>query len=104
MAWYSGLSDLVETARVSDELSSLRKELALIQRKLRRSGKAGWQAAEEQGSDFYEDLRDRLSDALPVVQRQAQVAGRFARDNRAAVIVGTAAVVGLLVVLAARRR
>lgn len=103
MAWYSGLSE-ANGARVADEVSALRKEIALIQRKLRKQGRAGWAAAEEHGAELYDDLRERLADALPVVQRRAAEAGRFARDNRTALIVGTAAAVGLLIALAARRR
>ena len=103
MAWYSALGEAAETARLTDELSALRKEMALIQRKLRKRGRAGLSAAEEQGAELYDELRERLADALPVVQRRAQVAGRFARDNSTAIIVGTA-VVGLLIALAASRR
>jgi ElaB/YqjD/DUF883 family membrane-anchored ribosome-binding protein len=103
MAWFSGISETIETERLTSELSALRKEIALIQRKLAKRGRAGLSSAEEQGAELYEELRDRLAEALPVVQRQAQVAGRFAKDNSTALIVGTA-VVGLLIALAARKR
>lgn len=104
MAWYSSLGDMAETARLSEELSALRDEMSLIQRKLRKAARGGRAAAEERGAEFYDQLRERVADALPAVQRQAMVAGRFARDNRTALIVGTAAVVGLLAIMATRRR
>jgi ElaB/YqjD/DUF883 family membrane-anchored ribosome-binding protein len=104
MAWYSGLSELADTDKLADEVSALRKELALTQRKLAKRGRATIASASDRGGDFYEELRDRFIEALPMIQKQTQVAGRFARDNRTAMIVGTAAAVGVLVLLAARRR
>ena len=57
----------------------------------------------EAAAEVAPPVRDRIIDALPMFQRQAQVAGDFARSNRGA-IVATVAVVGLLVALAATRR
>ncbi len=103
MAWRSILNEAANAADLRDEISALRREMSLIQRKLRRGGRAGWAAAEEHGAELYDDLRERMAEALPVVQRQARVAGRFARDNSTAIIVG-GVVVGLLLALAASRR
>lgn len=100
MSFLSGFRGAVDA---SDELRSLRHQIAALQRALKKRGRAGWNAAEEEGAEIYDELRERLSEALPVVQRQAQAAGRFARDNSGAIVV-TAAVVGLLVALAMRRR
>lgn len=104
MAWYSELAQSADAARLSSELSALRKEMALIQRKLAKKGRAGWSEAETHAADFYEELRDRVSDALPAAQQQMQRAASFAQDNRKPLILGTVAVVGLLALLAMRRR
>ena len=103
MSWYSGWRDAFDAGDIGDELASLRKQVASLQRKLERRGRAGISSAEDRATEFYEELRDRIIDALPMFQRQAQVAGDFARSNRGA-IVATVAVVGLLVALAATRR
>ncbi len=103
MAWYSAFRDAIDAADIGDEVASLRKQLAALQRKLERRGRAGIASAEDRSAEVFEELRDRFIEALPTFQRQAQVAGEFARSNRGAII-ATAAVVGALVVLAAARR
>ena len=101
MAWNTDPREIASELR--DEVSSLRSELALMQRKLKRGGRAGWKTAEDQGAEFYDELRDWFSDALPVMRKQAKSAGKVARDNSGMIVAG-AVVVGLLALLVSSRR
>ena len=101
MAWNTDPREIA--AELRDEISSLRGELALMQRKLKRGGRARWKSAEDQGAEFYDDLREWFADALPAMRKQAKSAGRVARDNSGLIVAG-AVVVGLLALLASSRR
>lgn len=84
---FRGEDDLeARLAYLTKEMSSLKKALS------RRSADA-YDDARDTASDLYSDLRDRFSEALPVVSKRARDVGEVARHHPA-----TAAVVGLVVV------
>lgn len=84
---FRGEDDLeARLAYLTKEMSSLKKALS------RRSADA-YDDARDTASDLYGELRDRFSDALPVIGKHARAAGHVARGHPA-----TAAVVGLVVV------
>ena len=84
---FRGEDDLdARLAYLTEEMSSLKKALS-------RRGADAYDDARDTASDLYSDLRERFSDALPVVSKHARAAGEVARGHPA-----TAAVVGLVVV------
>lgn len=85
-----------QVARLSRELSSLRKSLS------KRSSGA-YDDARDAASDVYGDLRHKVFDLLPSMRRQAGAAERVARDNPAAAAVVGLLVVGLLATMLARK-
>jgi ElaB/YqjD/DUF883 family membrane-anchored ribosome-binding protein len=85
------------------EISSLRKEVASLKRRLGRRGGKTYAAGQEQLSELYEEAQEWLTAAMPLLRRRARAAGRAVEDNSTAIIVG-AAVVGLLATLLLARR
>lgn len=93
---FRGEDDLdARLAYLTKEMSSLKKALS------RRSADA-YDGARDTASDLYSDLRDRFSDALPVVSKHARAAGEVARGHPATAAVVGLVVVGLLATLLAR--
>jgi ElaB/YqjD/DUF883 family membrane-anchored ribosome-binding protein len=93
---FRGEDDLdARLAYLTKEMSSLKKALS------RRSADA-YDDARDTASDVYSDLRDRFSEALPVVSRHARAAGEVARGHPATAAVVGLVVVGLLATLLAR--
>lgn len=93
---FRGEDDLqAQVAHLTREMSALKKALS------RRSSEA-YDDARDTASDFYSDLRERFSDTLPLVRKQARAAGEVTRDHPATAAVVGLVVVGLLVTLLAR--
>jgi ElaB/YqjD/DUF883 family membrane-anchored ribosome-binding protein len=93
---FRGEDDLeARIAYLSKEMSSLKKALS------RRSADA-YDDARDTASDLYSDLRDRFSEALPVVGKRARDVGEVARHHPATTAVVGLVVVGLLATLLAR--
>lgn len=93
---FRGEDDLdARLAYLTKEMSSLKKTLS------RRSADA-YDDARDTASDLYSDLRERFSDALPVVSKHARAAGEVARGHPATAAVVGLVVVGLLATLLAR--
>ena len=85
-----------QIARLSREISSLRKTAS-------SRGGAAYADARDGAGDLYDDLWERVHDAMPDLCRGARRARETARENpvvTAAVAVG---VIGLLAVLLTRR-
>jgi ElaB/YqjD/DUF883 family membrane-anchored ribosome-binding protein len=93
---FRGEDDLeARLAYLSKEMSSLKKALS------RRSADV-YDDARESAGDLYSDLRDRFSEAMPIVGRHARAAGEVARGHPATAAVVGLAVVGLLAAMLAR--
>ncbi|UVK37325.1 DUF883 family protein [Mesorhizobium sp. AR10] len=89
MASLSTITDIdldKQVAALSRELAALRKAVS------KRSG-AYYEDGRDTASDYYAQLADRISDALPAIRKQGRAIERTARDHPA-----TAAAVGLVVV------
>lgn len=89
MASLSTITDIDLDKRVavlSNELAALRKVVA-------KRGGAYYEDGRDAASDYYAQLADRISDALPAIRKQGRAIERTARDHPA-----TAAAVGLVVV------
>jgi ElaB/YqjD/DUF883 family membrane-anchored ribosome-binding protein len=90
-------SDLeAQVTRLSRELASLKKMLA-------KQGSRAYADTQAMASDLYEDVSDRLSEALPVVRERARAVEKAARDNPTTTAAVGLVVVGLLVALMSRR-
>ncbi|MDQ2632913.1 MAG: hypothetical protein M3Y43_07235 [Pseudomonadota bacterium] len=94
---FRGEDDIeAQVAHLAREMSSLKKSLS-------RRGSGVYDDARDAASDFYGELRDRFSDALPLMRRRTRAAGEVARDHPATAAVVGLVVVGLLVTMLARR-
>lgn len=69
MAFFSHRDDPVD---LRDEVAALRRQLASLSRSLPKRGSAAWRETRSEASDLYEDITERISDALPVVRRGAR--------------------------------
>ena len=93
---FRGEDDLeARLAYLTKEMSSLKKALS------RRSADA-YDDARETAGDLYSDLRDRFSEAMPIVGKHARDAREVARHHPAATAVVGLFVVGLLATMLAR--
>lgn len=94
---FRGEEDLeAQVAHLAEEMSALKKALS------KRSSHA-YDDARDTAADFYGELRDRFSDALPMMRSRTRAAEQMARDHPATAAVVGLLVVGLLVTLLARR-
>jgi ElaB/YqjD/DUF883 family membrane-anchored ribosome-binding protein len=85
------------------QVAHLSKELSALKKALSRRGSDAYDDARDTAADFYSDLRDRFSDALPMMRKHSRAAGEAARDHPATTAVVGLVVVGLLVAMLARR-
>ena len=88
MAFFSHRNDAFD---LHDEVAALRKQLAALSRSVPKRGSAAWRETQAEASDLYDQIADRVSDALPVIRRGAHDLERTIRRNP----VPTAAAVGL---------
>jgi ElaB/YqjD/DUF883 family membrane-anchored ribosome-binding protein len=86
MVSLSTLSDL----DLEKQVATLSKELAALRKVVAKRGGAYYEDGRDAASDYYGQLADRISDALPAIRKQGRA---IARDHPA-----TAAAVGLVVV------
>jgi len=90
-------SDLeAQVAMLQREVKSLRKALA-------KRGGSAYADSREMAADFYEDMAERIGDALPHLAKQSRVVRKAASDNPVTTAVIGLAVVGLLAGLLSRR-
>ena len=85
------------------QVARLSKEVAVLRKALSRHGAHAYDDARENAADLYSDLRERLSEALPMMRRQTRWAGDAARQHPATAAVVGLVVVGLLAALLARQ-
>lgn len=89
---------------VKSEIAALRREIAALGRAVGKRGDRTWSAAHDGASDIYEEIRERLAEALPIVRRSARSAGRTVNDNKVAIAVTGLAVIGLAALFFSSRR
>lgn len=75
-----------------DQIDVLSRQVASLQKALRKRGHAAYDDGRESASHLYSEAWHRLQDALPLMRQRAHQAERAARDNPAV----TAAVVGVV--------
>jgi ElaB/YqjD/DUF883 family membrane-anchored ribosome-binding protein len=85
------------------QVAHLAKEMSALKKSLSKRGSYAYDDARETAADFYSELRDRFSDAMPMVRKRAHAAGEVAREHPATAAVVGLLVVGLLVTMLARR-
>jgi len=88
---------------MQDQIARLNREVSSLRKTISQRGGAAYSDARDSAGDLYEDLWDRVHDAMPDWRQGARRARESARDNpvvTAAVAVG---VIGLLAVLLTRR-
>ena len=89
MASLSTITDI----DLDKQVAVLSKELAALRKVMAKRGGAYYEDGRDAASDYYAQLADRISDALPAIRKQGRAIERTARDHPA-----TAAAVGLVVV------
>jgi hypothetical protein len=89
MPSFSTLSDI----DLEKQVTALSRELAALKKAVSKRGAAYFEDGRDTASDYYSDLAERFSDALPAIRRQGRAIEKTARDHPA-----TAAAVGLVVV------
>jgi hypothetical protein len=104
MALFSGRSNGHDIHR---DVEALRREVAALSRVAAKRGTAAWRGASEEASGLYDDVAERVHNALPVIRRHARDIEETIRDNpaRAAATVGLAALaVAAVALLLGNRR
>jgi ElaB/YqjD/DUF883 family membrane-anchored ribosome-binding protein len=85
------------------QVAHLAKEMSVLKKSLSKRGSGVYDDASDSAADIYSELRDRFSDALPMMRKRAHAAEQVARDHPATAAVVGLVVVGLLVTMLARR-
>ena len=88
---------------LEDQVATLQREVALLRKSLAKRGSAAYDDGSERAADLYEEVIDRLGEALPQIARQSRVVRKAASDNPVTTAVIGLAVVGLLAALFSRR-
>ncbi|MGX5848857.1 hypothetical protein ACWGTO_17440 [Mesorhizobium sp. PL10] len=89
MVSFSTLSDV----DLEKQVATLSRELAALRKVVAKRGGGYYEDGREAAADYYGQLADRISDAMPAIRKQGRAIERTARDHPA-----TAAAVGLVVV------
>jgi ElaB/YqjD/DUF883 family membrane-anchored ribosome-binding protein len=85
------------------QVAHLAKEMSALKKSLSKRGSGVYDDAGDAAADIYSELRDRFTDALPMMRKRAHAAEQVARDHPATAAVVGLVVVGLLVTMLARR-
>lgn len=85
------------------QVAHLTKEISALKKSLSRRGSDAYGDARDTAADLYSDLRERFTDAMPLVRKRARAAEKIAHDHPATAAVVGLVVVGLLVTMLARR-
>ena len=104
MALFSGRSNGYDIHR---DVEALRREVAALSRVAAKRGAAAWRGASDEASGLYDDVAERVHNALPVIRRRARDLEETIRDNpaRAAATVGLAALaIAAMALLLGNRR
>jgi len=84
------------------QVAHLTREMFAMKKALAKRGSGAYDDARDTASDLYSDLRERFTDALPMMRKRARAASEVTRDHPATAAVVGLVVVGLLVTLLAR--
>lgn len=89
---------------LEEQIAGLRKDVSFLAKAVSKRSANAFAGTRDGAHELYEDVRDRFSDALPTIRKQARVAGKTIHDNPVVVaaVVGVV-VAGLLISLLARR-
>lgn len=85
------------------QVAHLAKEMSALKKSLSKRGSGVYDDASDAAADIYSELRDRFTDALPMMRKRAHAAEQVARDHPATAAIVGLVVVGLLVTMLARR-
>jgi hypothetical protein len=96
-------SRLPSESDLEDQVARLSRELASLKKLLAKQGSRAYADTQAMASDFYEDMSDRISEALPAVRERAKAVEKVARENPTTTAAVGLVVVGLLVALMTRR-
>lgn len=88
---------------MQDRIARLSREVSSLQKMASRRGGAAYTDARDGAGDLYDDLWERVHDAMPDLRRGARRARDTARDNPVVTTAIAVGVVGLLAVLLTRR-
>ena len=90
MALFSGRSNGYDLHR---DIDTLRREVAALSRSAAKRGSTAWRGASDEASGLYDDVAERVHNAMPIIRRRARDLEETIRDNpgRTAAAVGLAA-------------
>lgn len=97
------LSKLRDDLDLEAQVAMLQREVKSLRKALAKRGGAAYEDGREMAADFYEDMAERISDALPQLAKQSRVVRKAASDNPVTTAVIGLAVIGLLAGLLSRR-
>jgi len=86
------------------QVAVLSRELAALRKVVAKRGGAYYEDGRDAASDYYAQLADRISEALPAIRKQGRAIERTARDHPATAAAVGLAVVGLVASLLFSRR
>lgn len=97
---FSKLNDELD---LEAQVARLNRELATLKKAMTKRGSAAYADGRETAADLYDDLRERLDEAMPHIRKGARNVERAARDNPAVTAAVALGVIGLLAALLSRR-
>ncbi|MCO5063411.1 MAG: hypothetical protein M9924_03245 [Rhizobiaceae bacterium] len=103
MASYFSYSRDEVIENLEAQLASLRKEVKGLRKIAAKRGAAAYEDASDGVAHIYEEIADRVVDALPTVRKSARTVERHARENPAAAAAVGLVVLGLLAAMMMRR-
>ena len=103
MASYFSSSRDEVVENLEEQLASLRKEVKSLRKLAAKRGAAAYEDASDGVVHLYEELADRVADALPPLRKSARRVERHARENPAAAAAVGLVVLGLLAAMMMRR-
>lgn len=103
MASYFSSSRDEVVENLEAQLASLRKEMKSLRKIAGKRGAAAYEDASEGMAHIYEEIADRVVEAIPPLRKSARRVERQARENPAAAAAVGLVVLGLLAALMMRR-
>src|SRR5690606_33807238 len=78
MALFSGSSNGHDIHR---DVEALRREVAALSRVAAKRGAAAWRGASDEASGLYDEVAERVGNAMPIIRRRAHDLEETIRDN-----------------------
>jgi len=88
---------------LKDQVSKLRKEVSSLRKSLARQGADAYADTRDTAGDLYDDLTERLAEAMPRLRRQSRAMRRTASDHPVTTALIGVALVGLVAAFLSRR-